>query len=719
MSFCCWISSALKGFPSRVFLAVLLVSCSRPDTAAAAVSEAAVASLSAATEFPEYCLKEWTVQEKRSLPPLSAAAKALNLELQQVHALVRHGARAPYDRNCWQWGRAADSDLHKSNSRESSSNNNNNTSNSDTNSSTGSAAGHRHVGPAPDQDALRSDAERCPPVGHHRNADCEAAATEYGGPSKGAHAEEGSPLTSAAAAAADAAEESRPTPSSDVSVEDSRGTSDASSNSSGLLINPQDALSGAAAELGPPWECAFQEELGMNDSRSGQLATPSLLKKYVASPTETGLFRGSCVPSSLLDEGQAQLLHIGAIFNQAYVTPASVTHKQQQQAQQQQQQLVHKLFSAEEFGAAPSRRLFVRSTDISRTLASGAFLLEAFFKNSGVPPHRIQVETYEVTSDPLLSGYASPAVSQLRRQAESSPEFAALTAKHHKTKQELQQHLRLSLEELDALWPEVIVDCALTYVCSGRRNLLPPLLQQNNFALVPELQQINDEITNFWTGWADAAAAAAAAHPLFQELAEKILAPIRNNQQLRQKQQGSNSSRAAPAGSSEQSALHLYMTHDVTLIAVLAALKVYGGVWPPYASVVAFEIYEHFPQQQNSSSINNNSSGRKGTNTHVFRLVYNGKVLTARMPGCTGDALLAPDLCSLEVLIRILLTPPPKPPAPEEEHQQQQQLQLEQQQQEGRGEKGQKPQQRAANCHHPEQQQQPHQLQQLQRQEEM
>lgn len=88
MSFCCWISSALKGFPSRVFLAVLLVSCSRPDTAAAAVSEAAVASLSAATEFPEYCLKEWTVQEKRSLPPLSAAAKALNLELQQVHTAL-------------------------------------------------------------------------------------------------------------------------------------------------------------------------------------------------------------------------------------------------------------------------------------------------------------------------------------------------------------------------------------------------------------------------------------------------------------------------------------------------------------------------------------------------------------------------------------------------------------------------------------------------------
>ena len=57
------------------------------------------------------------------------------------------------------------------------------------------------------------------------------------------------------------------------------------------------------------------------------------------------------------------------------------------------------------------------------------------------------------------------------------------------------------------------------------------------------------------------------------------------------------------------------------------------------------------------------------------------KVITSRMPGCTGEALPAPDLCSLEVLIRRMQSPPPMPPAQQPQQKQEQQQQEEQQRQ--------------------------------------
>ncbi|CDJ37597.1 histidine acid phosphatase domain containing protein, putative [Eimeria tenella] len=676
-----------------------------PNVAETAAAAAAAAAASDTEEYPDYCLKQWTVREKRVLPPLSSEAQALNLRLQQVHALVRHGARAPYDRHCWRWADAADSDLHTSSSRDSSSRDGSSTDGSSFNSSSSSSStAHRHVGLAPEQDALKSDAERCPPVGHHRQGDCAAAAAAAD--AAAAAWEVHSDAIGTAAAAAGARE--APHSSGDSTTRDLRaeGSSSSGSSSSSEASSPADAASvaGAAAaaeapaastaaateELGPPWECAIQEELGMNDSRSDQLSTPLLLKKYVASVTEKGLFRGSCVPSSLLDEGQTQLQLVGSILSQAYVVPAAAAHPKQQQQrllqeqpQQQQQQLVHPLFHTQELCAAPADRVRVRSTDISRTLASGAFLLQSFFSSCGTSPQRVEVETHEVTSDPLLSGYASPVVARLRRQAEASSEFAALAAQQQQAKQQLMEALRLSADELEALWPEVIVDCALTYVCSGRKNLLPPLLQQQNGALLQQLLRFNDQITSFWTSWADAAAAYAAAEPLFHELSTKILAPIHRQQQQQQ----------------QQPTLSLYMTHDVTLIAVLAALKVYGGIWPPYASVVVFEVYEYLPEQQQQQQTQQSSSAAKSAASYVFRLAYNGKVLTGKMPGCVGKALVAPDLCSLEVLLRRMQTRPPMPPV-EDEHQQRQV----QQQQEQQGPRPQKQQQEA-----PQQQQGPQQ----------
>ncbi|KAL8272968.1 hypothetical protein Esti_003136 [Eimeria stiedai] len=642
-------------------------------TAAAAAPAAAAPAAAAPTAgefYPEYCLKEWTVEERRVVPPLSAQAKGLHLQLQQVHALVRHGARAPYDKNCWQWAAAAAgsaaaaADLLATDSSRSS-----------------ISKGRKHGALAADQDALRSDAERCPPVGHQRTTDCAAAAAaaseEVDASSLGASlltssevrtaAAESDELllgahTEAAAAAAAAAHEA-------ASGEGSSGAAEAAGQH-------QAAAAAAAAELGPPWECAIREELGMTASPSGDLSTPLLVKEYAAAEGETGLFRGSCLPSSLLDEGQTQLRLIGAILSKAYVRPepshGHLQHQQEQVQEQQvqQQQLVAPLFTAEELKLNVKQRLLVRSTDIPRTLASGAFLLESFLGSCGLVSQRISVVTYELSADPLLAGYNAPLVERLRQQAEASPEFRALVAQQEALREELRWELRLSIPEFEALWPEVIVDCALTYVCSGRRHLLPVALQQQQGLMLQQLLQFNDQISSFWLSWRDAAAAYAAAQPLFHELLRRILGPINLKQQ--------HAAAAAAAGGDAPllPAFSLYMTHDVTLISVLAALRVHGGLWPPYASMAVFEVYQHLKEHPNSSS---SSSNKDTGGSYLFRLVYNGEVLTAKMPGCVGEALAAPDLCSLDVLLSRMQNPPAIPPPQQQEEQKQEQQQQERQ----------------------------------------
>ena len=77
--------SPIKGHCSSCLLLLLLVVIRLlPDNNASTAAAVADAGSSGATDYPSYCLKEWTVAEHRALPPLSAEAQALNLQLQQV-----------------------------------------------------------------------------------------------------------------------------------------------------------------------------------------------------------------------------------------------------------------------------------------------------------------------------------------------------------------------------------------------------------------------------------------------------------------------------------------------------------------------------------------------------------------------------------------------------------------------------------------------------------
>ncbi|XP_011406697.1 PREDICTED: counting factor 60-like [Amphimedon queenslandica] len=79
----------------------------------------------------------------------------------------------------------------------------------------------------------------------------------------------------------------------------------------------------------------------------------------------------------------------------------------------------------------------------------------------------------------------------------------------------------------------------------------------------------------------------------------------------------------------------LYSGHDTTLIQLLVALGIDEGIWPPYSSMMLFELYS------------------TSTAPAAVRVLYNGKIKT--LPFCNGQ-----ELCSYETFSNYLstVTPP-------------------------------------------------------------
>ncbi|KAL3937473.1 MAG: hypothetical protein SGBAC_007430 [Bacillariaceae sp.] len=82
--------------------------------------------------------------------------------------------------------------------------------------------------------------------------------------------------------------------------------------------------------------------------------------------------------------------------------------------------------------------------------------------------------------------------------------------------------------------------------------------------------------------------------------------------------------------------------YDSTIMQLLASLgeDVWDGlVWPPYASMLLVEIHELLDDSRNKTLYETGSA---------FRLIYNGRVLTDQVPGCSEDL----ELCDVKFLIK-------------------------------------------------------------------
>merc|ERR1712216_56800 len=87
-------------------------------------------------------------------------------------------------------------------------------------------------------------------------------------------------------------------------------------------------------------------------------------------------------------------------------------------------------------------------------------------------------------------------------------------------------------------------------------------------------------------------------------------------------------------------ALTVFSGHDTVIAPLLSALGVYHGDicrWPPYASRIAFELYE---ESTPKNSPMQDAGVETGARFYV-RVLFNGKVLRG-LRGCSKDEELCP-----------------------------------------------------------------------------
>lgn len=325
----------------------------------------------------------------------------------------------------------------------------------------------------------------------------------------------------------------------------------------------------------------------MSHSPNGTARSPPFIfrKLYDGSPTVLG---GTCHLGQLVVEGFEQEAANGRALGAAYIGHGPL-----------------KLFAREELGAMQALALYLRSDDDPsfRTEMSGEALVQSMFE-----ARREDVTLRWHTGDFALDEIAPnhnvcPALSGVEREAMASAEWAAYN--QSAAVRELDARME---KELPGYQWEHMLDCLGTTVCTGRA--FPPSLTHRTLA---DAFVHAARTRSFKFAWNDAYYSKLGIGPLARELLENM---------------------QARAGGRSHLKFGLFLGHDTSVLPLLAAWGVWDGAWPPYAAVLAVELY---------AADGTGHGGAEGEGQHFFRMLYGGRELI--LEECVGQSL-----CPLSVL---------------------------------------------------------------------
>jgi len=397
----------------------------------------------------------------------------------------------------------------------------------------------------------------------------------------------------------------------------------------------------------PPPPVVEEEEEGQPEQTSAGADAMFLFeKRYDAlqnPPRLSNELNGTCQRGQLLLRGYDQELANGQHLRNAYAF-----YGQQGDDQGAAVDKRMRLFDLTDMNpkdglpyAEPNLRF--RADDDQRTLMSGQVLLrglfgEEFAKHSetmGEDPI-IPLHTADRSRDVLgLEQHMCPRLNDLGTQAEQSKEFQSLNNSLEAITIRTMMERELGGDFLDAA-----IDCLMTVICTDRP--LPDILNDYNGISVPSSQGesrasssssdssdngnhnygdnlfdrvavLSNALDTFRSTFNDGAYAKLAMGPLWAEILN-VIQPVVD-------------------GNKNATKLNLISGHDTTIFPLLVSLgaNMWDNVWPPYASMLILEIHE----MQGDGP------------THMFRIIYNGRVFTPRMHGCPAES----ELCPIDVLM--------------------------------------------------------------------
>lgn len=342
---------------------------------------------------------------------------------------------------------------------------------------------------------------------------------------------------------------------------------------------------------------------------------------------------GTCQLGQLLLRGYEQELHNGRMLREAYLDATTDPRMRLGIPDPTQ----------------PWKDLYYRADDDQRTLMSGEVLLrgllgeelQKYYQAQGNgtggaigPVVVVPVHTADRARDVMDANEGvCPRLAEIAEQWRASDEYRSFV------KSQESQTLRRFAREVLKVEDMSAVDCLMTTICTDRtlpdavndyrgptdaRESSHPATDEHPYG-TNLFQRLFDLDAQTWTKlfvYDNAAYSKLALTPVWRD----ILANIEGAMSVPR-----NASAKVCCPPRDPPTLAIYSGHDTTLMPLLASLgsDVYDGEWPPYASMMTLELYRHTKEEN-----------------YLFRLVYNGKVLTPRIQGCSKD-----ELCSVSVLL--------------------------------------------------------------------
>jgi len=321
---------------------------------------------------------------------------------------------------------------------------------------------------------------------------------------------------------------------------------------------------------------------------------------------------GTCQLGQLLNLGYDQQVLNGQLLRDAYLFDPGNDHTADLRLQ---------LMSSTDFG--PSS-VYFRSDDDQRTLMSGQGLLVGLSDSMLQGDwDKVQLHLGDKAHD-ILSGnkHICPRIKQLADEAEQSKEFRQFIeqAESREIQDFMQEHFGYVDEHpLDCMMPAICNDLSLpAFINDFRRNN-----SEGNFARVHEFD-VRRNI--FKLRYNDAALSKLSIGPLWYEIMEQIQAAMNSSIYSKSAKQSTK--------------FALFSGHDGTISQLMSTLgsKVWNASdWPSYAGMMIIETHEIVGGYPNRSMF---------VSDFAFRLLYNGRVLTALIDGCDPHA----DLCDWNIL---------------------------------------------------------------------
>eukprot|EP00980_Cylindrotheca_fusiformis_P000278 scaffold66_cov115-Cylindrotheca_fusiformis.AAC.10 len=339
---------------------------------------------------------------------------------------------------------------------------------------------------------------------------------------------------------------------------------------------------------------------------------------------------GTCQVGQLLLKGYEQEMQNGMMLRDAY------TYVYDTMDHDERMRLLE--LSFHEFSVWDPNHLRYRADHDQRTIMSGQVLLrglfdkevQAYFEKTGKYP-TIPLHIADRERDIMgPSAKVCPRLADIQDQAMLSDEYQDFN-----NSKDSQDTRALLDEEVGNMEQIVLLDCLMTTICDDRS--LPDVVDDygEEDSWFQKLAEYSIKSYNLVMKYNNSEYARLAMGPLWAEMRDTWEMFLDNDENEDQ----------PPATPNDivPPRLAVYSGHDTTIMPLLASISpdLWNDTdWAPYASMLLIEIHE-FIDEWNVTLFDSK---------YAFRLLYNGKVLTGKVPGCHSEL----EICDLKTLKNII-----------------------------------------------------------------